>query len=344
MAGAHHLQQCRANKRQESHHDCDRVAGQAEQDGRPAVGRGDPAHGHRPSWSHGDAPECNTSAGTGQFFHHRLGVIGLAHTDATAGDDGIGLSGGRHERFLQGRGLVADHPQVDHLDAQAAQQPENRVAVAVVDRTRAGWLAQAQDLVAGGKIGDTQSAHYAHPGHAQAGDQPQRRGPEQIAACERRLPLQQVFAQTTPVVALADHCGRKRDRSAVELDQFQWYDRVESGWHHGASGDLDGFAAADRSAPDIPCQRAADHLQHERHAICERRAIEGKPVHGRVVMRRHADRGHQVLRQNPSECLKYRCFLGFDDRFHQTLQEQVHVGCAQALRVVTLKLGGYLVD
>ena len=56
----------------------------------------------------------------------------LAHADAAAGDDGIGLLRGLAESGLQQRGLDAHHAQVNHLCAQAREQAQHGVAVAVV--------------------------------------------------------------------------------------------------------------------------------------------------------------------------------------------------------------------
>ena len=102
-------------------------------------------------------------------------------------------------------------------------------------------------------------------------------------------------------------------------------------------------------AATLPCQalpaRAVPTTSSESGGIgLELPAVEGIAVHGRVVVRRHADGRHQVVGQHPIERIEDRNFLGLLHRLDQASQEIVHRRCAECLRVVALQLRGDLRD
>jgi hypothetical protein len=87
-------------------------------------------------------------------------------------------------------------PQVDHLTAQARQQPEDRVAVAVVHRAFARRLAQAQDLVAGRKTGHLAAGETpARSRCPRLASRPQAAGDRRVPWDRAALPGHQVLAE-----------------------------------------------------------------------------------------------------------------------------------------------------
>jgi hypothetical protein len=73
----------------------------------------------------------------------------------------------------------------------------------------------------------------------------------------------------------------------------------------------------------LPGQRGADHLELQRGAGGQLRAVEGEAVHGGVVVRRHADRRDQVARQHAAERVEHGDVLGLAHRVHQPFEEGV---------------------
>ena len=251
------------------------------------------AHGHRPAGPHGDLPERDVA----QLLHHGLGEVGFADAHAAAGDDGVGARGRVAEGLLQQRRLVAHHAQVDHLAAQAREQAVHRVAVAVVDRAFARRLAQAQDLVAGGEVGHAQAPEHRRPAAMpRLATRPQAAGPRRSPARSagrpsiRSSPLQRRLSPGCSRPGRDARCGRRR-----RPGELLRHHRVQAGRHDRAGHDLHALAGAHLAVPGLARQRGAHHSQLQRPPAAELRAVEGEAVHGGVVVRRHADRRHEVV-------------------------------------------------
>ncbi len=102
--GPHQALQRRTHQGQKADHGRHRVARQAKKPSRFAILRAvsafwyceiavfvrnffmNFANSKRPPWAQRQAPKCHFT----QFLHQSLGVVGGAHADTTAGDDGIG--------------------------------------------------------------------------------------------------------------------------------------------------------------------------------------------------------------------------------------------------------------
>ena len=159
---AHHLQQRRAHEGQEGDHHRHRVARQAEQHGAACAGR-IAGRGIRPTAmgrpgriatrQNAMSPSCCITARVWSASPTLTPPLVMMASACAGGSVQRGFERGR---------VVAHQAEVDHLAAQAREQAEHRVAVAVVDRAFARRLAQAQDLVAGGEVGDAQAAQHRH--------------------------------------------------------------------------------------------------------------------------------------------------------------------------------------
>ena len=130
------------------------------------------------------------------------------------------------------------------------------------------------------------------------------------------------------------------DLRALDAGEFLRHHGVQPGRHDGAGHDLHAFAGRHRSAPGGAGQRRADAAQAQRLAGLQLRAVEGKAVHGRVVVRRHADGRDHVFGQHPAQRLGQRHALHFGDGLDQALQKGGHGVGVQRLRVVALQRGG----
>ena len=279
---------------------------------------------------------------TGQLFHHGLGVVGLAHAHAAAGDDGIGLLCGVAEGGFQQFRLVGYHAQVNHVAAQALQQAEHGVAVAVVHSTFAWGLPQAQDFVTGGKVRDLQRAKHLDRGQAQAGHQSQRCGCEALAFVQGRSALHQVFTGKPAVVAALQRVGRNADGGCRRhgLGHLLRHYGVQPGGHDGPGHDLHALAGPHAALPGFAGKRGAAHgLQHQRLAGVQGCTVERVAIHGRVVMRWHADGRHDVRCQHAVVCGHQWQGFGFAHGLYQFGQKGVHAVGAEGLRVVALQLG-----
>ena len=138
------------------------------------------------------------------------------------------MAGSIGEGGLEQSGLVAYDTQVNHLATKPAEQAKQGVAVAVVHRALAQGLTQAQNFVAGRKIGYLQAPLNLHPCQAQTRHQAQRGGAEVLAFFQGDLAAAQVFAQAPPVIAKLKQIGRDFNTQVVlrqSLDKLLW--------HHG---------------------------------------------------------------------------------------------------------------
>ena len=291
-----------------------------------------PAYRHGPAGSHGDAPKRHIA----EFFHHRFGVVGLAHAHTATGDDHVGLGCGLFEGgFKQGR-VVAHHTHVQYLAAHACQQAVHGVAVAVVDRALPRGFAQTQNFVASGEVGHFQARSHQHLGQAQAGQEPAGRRPQARARSQGRLAGHQVFAAQSAVVTALQQARSNLHAIAIDLRQFLRHHRVQTRRHDGAGHDLHALASVYLPLPSFACQSGADHLQ----TLCGRQtvAMEGIAVHGRVVMGRHAQGGNHVLGQYPVQRLKQGHSLRAAQGRHHVRQKSQHAVGRQGLRVIARQL------
>ena len=136
------------------------------------------------------------------------------------------MAGSIGEGGLEQSGLITHDTQVNHLATKPAEQAKQGVAVAVVHRTLAQGLTQAQDFVAGRKIGDLQAPLNLYRCQAQTRHQAQRGRAEVRAFLQGDLATAQVFAQVAPVIAELKQIGRDFNTQVVlrqSLDQLLWY-------------------------------------------------------------------------------------------------------------------------
>ena len=146
-----------------------------------------------------------------------------------------------------------------------------------------------------------------------------------------RLALQEVFAQQAPVVSGFEQPRRHRDGVGCVRagDKLLGYHRVKPGGHHGARHDFDALTWLHLALPGLACQGGTHYLQMQGCRALELRPIKSKAIHGRVVVRGHADGGHHVLGKHPPQRLKNPHGFLLDDRFNQAGQKFVHAGNRQ---------------
>ena len=290
---------------------------------------------HRPTGSHGDAPEQHFA----QLGHDALGVVGLADTDAARGDDGVGAGGGLREGFAQRGRIVAHHAQVDGFHAQALQHAPDGVAVAVVDAAGVQRLADGAQFVAGGKEGHAQPPPHRHLGQAQRGQQPQVGRAQQPARGQRRLATGEVFSRQAPVVAAAQQPWRYQHVIAVDLGEFLRHHRVQPGRHDRAGGDAHAGLCGHIAAEVLAGQAAADDAQPRRRIGEQLRATQRKAVHGRVVVRRHVAGRDDVTRQHSPQRIADRALLHRLHDRHQACNELLRLRHGQCIGVVSRHAG-----
>ena len=154
----------------------------------------------------------------------------------------------------------------------------------------------------------------------------------------------QVFPELAPVVARRNGSGGHRDAVCVHQRQFLGQHGVQPVRHDGTGHDAHRLAALHGPAPECARVRRADYLQRQRRTGPQRSAIEGVTVHRRVVMRRHADGGDQIVGQYPAQGVEDIDGLFALHWLNQARQKIPYLGGAQTLRVVTLQLRDDLVN
>ena len=166
-----------------------------------------------------------------------------------------------------------------------------------------------------------------------------------LTAAQRGLAGHQVFAQQAAVVALAQHIGRDADLLAVHLHEFDGHHRVQTSRHDGPGHDLHALACAGRAGPGGAGKGSAlGQTQRQRFARAQGAAVEGEAIHGRVVVRWHADGGDQILGEHTAQGVEHAHALGGGDGLDEAGEECVDAGGRQGLGVVALQGGGDLFD
>ncbi len=321
-AGAHAVQQGRADESIERHHHRHRIARQAEQPGAVRT-RAQLAESQRTARPHGDAPEHH-------FAHIRQGaaqVVGLTHAHAARGDDHIGAFGRGAQRGFHCLRIVGHHAEVDDFAAQTFQHAPQGVAIAVVHAAGIERLADRAQLVSAGEEGHAQLAAHRDFGHAQRGHQAQIGRAQQLACGQGRLAARQVFASQAAVVAGPHQAGRENDLIAFDAAKLLRHHGVAARGHHRAGHDAHGAARGRFAAEGMTGEPASGDRKHGVALRCEIGAAQGVAVHRRVVVGGHVDGRNDVLRQHPAECRAHRQALVGLYRLHAGLndrQRRVH--------------------
>ena len=148
---------------------------------------------------------------------HHPRVVGFADAGAAGGDHRVGGVRGGAERGLERLRIVADHAEVEHLDAEALQHRPERVAVAVVDRSPGSSASPIERSSSPVEKKATRrrrnTGTSARPSEAST---PMSAGRSSAAGGKRDRAARQVFAGEAPVLALANDAGGEDDARAVE--------------------------------------------------------------------------------------------------------------------------------
>ncbi len=328
--GAHHAQQRFAREEIERHHDRHRIARQAKQEGTVAV-RGNAPESERPPGPHADLPERDFA----QAGHDLARVVRFAGRDATGGDDGVGALARSAQRRFQRLRVVAHDSHIDHVAAKAREHAEQGVAVAVVDAALAERLADRAQLVASREEGHAQAPPHRHRGDAKRCDQAQVGRADDLAFSERGAAGHQVFAGKAAVVPGLDGARCDGDAGGADRGHLLMRDHaVASGRHHAARHDAHALAWRGNGVRWSACEGGADHGQRERRVRQQVGAAQGVAIHGRVVMRGHADRRDDVGRQHPAERREQRHLFGRFQRGDTVRDDALRIGDRQGVRVV----------
>ena len=258
----------------------------------------DPAVGERSPRLHGDFPEQNFA----ELVEELLDVIGLTDGDAAGRDHHVGGRGGGNERALELLRHVLDHAHVDHVAIEPRQHAVQRVAIAVVDLAGAKRRADGLELVAGGEEGDAQPAIHAHLAHAERRDRAELGRAHSLSCREHRLPRAQVLAGEAPILARLAHRARGDSDLVVGFGRaLLHHDGIGAGRHDAAGENAHAFARRDRARPRLARERLADPVEHGVGIRLQVGKAQRVAVHRRIVVARHRDRRHHVLRQHAAE-------------------------------------------
>ncbi len=284
-------QQCAAHELVEGHHDRDRIAWEAEE-----KGVADPAEGHRPAGPHGDFPEQHFA----QPRHQLLDEIGLADRNAAGGDDGVRFRRRRGKRRFQFLRIVAHHAHVENFHAQRREHAVQGVAVRVVNLALRERRANRNEFVAGGKERDAQPAQHFDFRDAERSHQPKVGGAHRLPGAQHRDARLQVFARGAHVLArfLARRDG---DPVALGAAGFLHHDGIGTWRHHRAGHYADAFPGAYCALEWFAGQRFADFPQLNFFCRIQIGKFHRPAVHRRIIVPRHIDPRHNLLRQYSSQ-------------------------------------------
>ena len=301
VGGTLQLQQKRPHQQQEGDEAGHRVARQPHEM-RRAAGRA-PPHlpiGERLAGLHGDLPEIKLA----ELLDRGLDVVFLAHRDAAGGEDQVVPFGGRLQRGQRGGAVVRHDAQVAHRAAQAQQQRAQEEAVAVVDGTRLhlrrGHLTRHHQFVAGGEQRHPRACGHQQAVHANSGRQPKTGGRKPLSFSEYGGTAGDVLAGLAYPVAAPGHGVDTHARGAAfafqRLGVFLHHHGVGTRRHGRAGEDPGGTAGGQR----LGRVAGGDALRHRQlHAgPGDVDGAHGVAVHRGVVLRRHLQLGHQILREH----------------------------------------------
>ena len=297
------------------------------------------AEGHGPSRLHRDFPEHDLAKLAQQLAHE----IGFAHGYAARGDDRVGIGGGSLERALQAGRVIAHHAHVDDVAVEARQHAVERVAVAVVHFARLQHRTDRGQFVAGREKRHAQAPPHRHLGQAERGDQSQLGRTYRLPGPDHGFARGEILAREAAVLA-AFLAGGDAHPLALDPDDFLDHDRVGALGHHRAGHDAHALAFA-HAAVELPSgESAAGKAQHGLGLWREVGVAQGIAVHGRVVVRRHVQRGDDVLSEHASECRAQRKpFIGAD-RCEKSAHDRARLVHRERLRVVRVHATGDLLQ
>jgi hypothetical protein len=150
----------------------------------------------------------------------------------------------------------------------------------------------------------------------------------------------QVFACQAAVVPGLQQTWPNAHAVTFGVNQFLWCHRVQSGRHDGTRHDAHAFTRAHSALPGGSGQGGADHFEVTCLIGEQLGTPQGKAVHGRVVVRWHADGGDDIARQDAAQGLHEGDGFAGGHGLHQFGQKCVHLLCRQRLRVVALQALG----
>ena len=239
------------------------------------------------------------------MLHRWLDVVFLADRHAAAGHDDI-VGARRFGKRLNSRSALVGHDaQVRHITSQTPQQGHQEQPVGVVNRARRHVCGRAgawhHQLVTSRKQSHARTPHHLQAVHAHTSRLPQLRRPQAGSSGQHHSTARHVFTRAAnPLAGLrqgvdADLRGRAIggvDKGAILLHQH----RVGTGGQRRAGED-----ARQRAGR----QRLRGHARGNALALGQHRArmrhigaAQGVTIHGTVVLRRHMQGGHHVLREH----------------------------------------------
>ena len=264
--------------------------------GRPKNGVSrDPPDRERTSRLHRDLPEVDAS----DLPQHALDQVVVADRDAAGSEHDVRRAGGLEETLAEALADVGHDAEVERLGAGALDHAAERVAVRVVDLSRATRLARLHHLVSGGEQGDAGPTVYPQLGEAERRDETQVLRTQHGARLEHDRPGPDVLAAGSHVRSGVDRA--KVDPVSRALAELLRHDGVRPARHRRAGHDAERLARADAALVD----RAGGKVRHHANAHAaprdEVRCPDGVPVHGRVVSGRDVEGGPDFRGQDAPE-------------------------------------------
>ena len=245
-----------------------------------------------------------------QRLHRRLDVVLFAHRHTAAGQNHIVRLRCAAQSRHRGVQLVGHDAQVRHRAAHAAQQAGQKEAVGVVNRARRHVRRRAltghHQLVAGGKQGHARSPGHLQLRHSHAGCHPQARRAQTLASAQHTLACGNILALAPN--PLADRRPGVHHNGALPLGAafgavFLHQHRVCTHRNRRAGKDARHGSRHQRRATGAR-RNALGHRQHR--TGCAIGGPQRVAVHGTVVLRRHPQGRHHVLRQHAAIGVKGR--------------------------------------
>ena len=223
-------------------------------------------------------------------------------------------------------GIVPHHAHVQDLHAELGQEPEEGIAIAVVDLPRGQWPADGGQLVAGGEEGDARPTVNGHLGEPQGGQQPELRRSDPPAGEQGGSAGGQVLPGSAHVLAgFAD--GGQDDPLALDPGRLLHDHGIRTPGNHGP-GHYPHRLARPHQAGEGP---AGIGGAHQIEAVLLRRQVRGtggKAVHGGVVVGGDIEGGDDILLQHPPQGGADRDQLPTGHRGHRIEQGLASLGDA----------------